>query len=184
MIRKTLTLLTLSLLLFANTSFAHSEIIFTDPVKGTTLNKSLEYVTITFNTKIEKMSTFKVTDQDDSSLPVEKKNIDGHTATLYLKQPVKDGKYTVVWKLASPDGHINNGHYTITVNRDGSPSSNTSSTNAENDEASSSGKGQTAQTESTSSDTGNQNRIYIAVIAGLIVIAFIGLFFVGRKKNK
>ncbi|WP_085521877.1 copper resistance CopC family protein [Tuberibacillus sp. Marseille-P3662] len=180
MIKKILALLTLSLLLFANTSFAHSEIIFTDPVKGATLNKSLENVTITFNTKIEKMSTFKVTDQNDSSLPVEKKNIDGHTATLYLKQPVKDGKYTVVWKLASPDGHINNGDYTITVNRDGNPSSNASG----NDEASSSDEGQTAQTEGTSSDTGNQNRIYIAVIAGLIVIAFIGLFFVGRKKKK
>ena len=93
--------------------FAHSALVSTtpDPVSETEVTE----LTLTFNEPVEPASSVKVTNEANEEQAVKDTAVEGKMMTVALEQPLKNGVYTVDWKIISKDGHPAKGSYTFEV---------------------------------------------------------------------
>ncbi|GGG83833.1 copper resistance CopC family protein [Paenibacillus radicis (ex Gao et al. 2016)] len=108
-------LLAALLILFPSAAMAHSKMDSAVPGDGETVNVSPSEITMTFNTKIEKLSKFKLLNEAAEEVKTGKSVVDGNTMSGDLPEKLANGSYTVKWTIMGADGHTISGDYSFTV---------------------------------------------------------------------
>lgn len=101
--------------LLPSAALAHSKMENAVPGQDATVTASPERIELTFNTKIEKLSNFKVLDAGGQQLETEKAVVEGEKMSGAVIKPLTNGIYTVKWTIIGADGHSVEGSYTFTV---------------------------------------------------------------------
>jgi len=104
-------------LALAGGALAHSLLLESSPVAGTTVAAPPRQITLRFNNRIEKkLSTIRLLDERGAPGPVAVLDVDGPpdrlTATLASLAP---GSWRVEWRVLSTDGHIVSGGFSFRV---------------------------------------------------------------------
>lgn len=95
--------------------FAHSKLVSSEPEADASVAQAPKQITLTFNEN-SVLKGLEIVDADNKAVPFKFK----HKATAQKIHKVaipalKDGTYTVKWKLLSKDRHTINGKYNFTV---------------------------------------------------------------------
>ncbi|MCA0755230.1 copper resistance protein CopC [Paenibacillus sp. N4] len=101
--------------LLPSAALAHSKMENAVPGQDATVTASPERIELTFNTKIEKLSNFKLLDAGGQQLETEKAVVEGEKMSGAVIKPLTNGIYTVKWTIIGADGHSVEGSYTFTV---------------------------------------------------------------------
>jgi methionine-rich copper-binding protein CopC len=113
---KKILILALALLwLLPASALAHSTLEEASPAQNETVTVSPETVSLTFNTKIEKLSNFKLLDENRQEITPDHVTVDGSTMSGTIAEPLPNGNYTVKWTIIGADGHAVEGNYSFTV---------------------------------------------------------------------
>lgn len=102
--------------LLPSAALAHSTLEDAVPAQDATVTASPERIELTFNTKIEKLSNFKLLDAGGQQLETEKAVVQGKKMSGAVIKPLSNGIYTVKWTIIGADGHSVEGSYSFTVN--------------------------------------------------------------------
>jgi methionine-rich copper-binding protein CopC len=116
MMKRVLPLILVFLLLLPGAALAHSRLEQSVPASDSVLDNSPSVIEMTFNTKIEKLSSFKLLDENGEQVETERTEVDNDTLSGKVKEPLGNGTYTVDWTIIGADGHTINGSYAFTVN--------------------------------------------------------------------
>lgn len=116
MMKRVLPLILVFLLLLPGAALAHSRLEQSAPAADSVLDNSPSAIEMTFNTKIEKLSSFKLLDENGEQIETERTEVDNDTLSGKVKEPLGNGTYTVDWTIIGADGHTINGSYAFTVN--------------------------------------------------------------------
>ena len=107
-----------ALLLVAPMAVAHAFVDHAAPAVGSTVRASPSEITVWFTQELEPaFSTIKLEDAKGSAIAAADKAVDPSTRTM-LRLPVPPlapGKYRVVWRVLSIDGHVTQGDFTFDV---------------------------------------------------------------------
>lgn len=101
--------------LIPSTAMAHSKMETSIPAQGETINVSPELIEMSFDTKIEKISNFKLLNAAGEQMETERATVDNDTMTGAITAPLENGEYTVQWTIIGADGHAVEGKYSFTV---------------------------------------------------------------------
>lgn len=96
-------------------SMAHSKLESSVPGQDASITASPERIELTFNTKIEKLSNFKVLNAAGEEMDTERAEVNGETMSGAVPSVLPNGIYTVKWTIIGADGHSVEGNYTFTV---------------------------------------------------------------------
>jgi methionine-rich copper-binding protein CopC len=104
-----------ALWLVPGVALAHSKLETAVPAQDATVNVSPELIELTFNTKIEKLSNFKILNAAGEEMEKDKVEVSGVTMSGALPAALPNGIYTVKWTIIGADGHSVEGDYAFTV---------------------------------------------------------------------
>lgn len=96
-------------------AMAHSTLEEAVPAQDSTVAVSPERIELTFNTKIEKLSNFKLLNAAGEEMDKDKTEFDGMMMSSALPTALPNGIYTVKWTIIGADGHSVEGNYAFTV---------------------------------------------------------------------
>ncbi|WP_338555318.1 copper resistance protein CopC [Paenibacillus sp. KS-LC4] len=96
--------------------FAHSKIEQATPAVDETVTASPAQISLSFNTDIEKLSTFKLLNAAGEQIATDEVTVDGKTMSGAVLAALENGIYTVKWAIIGADGHAIEGDYSFTVN--------------------------------------------------------------------
>ncbi|MBH5317094.1 copper resistance protein CopC [Paenibacillus sp. GSMTC-2017] len=103
-------------LLIPGAVMAHSKLETAVPAKDSTVEVSPTSIEMSFDTKIESLSNFKLHNAAGDQIETGKAEVDGSTMKGSLADPLENGTYTVKWTIIGADGHSVKGDYSFTVN--------------------------------------------------------------------
>lgn len=100
-------------LLSASIASAHTGLETSKPAEGSVVKDKITQLNLTFETKIENLSTMKVT-RDGKPVDVKVK-VNNNEMTGTASAPLENGKYDVNYKIVGADGHVIQKSYSFTV---------------------------------------------------------------------
>lgn len=98
-----------------NAASAHTGLETSNPANNETVREHLKEIVMDFETVIEPVSKFTVKDDQGNDYPVSNIVIDQARMSGTMAEPLKDGVYTVTWKIIGLDGHAVDGQFTFRV---------------------------------------------------------------------
>lgn len=101
--------------LLPQAAFAHSKLVETLPEKDSTSEVSPQEIRLSFNTKIEKISNFKLFDAKGNEIALGDTVVEGDTMSNRPAAPLSGGDYTVKWTIVGADGHAIEGQYGFSI---------------------------------------------------------------------
>ncbi|WP_168121664.1 copper resistance protein CopC [Paenibacillus sp. HB172176] len=113
--KKVFLIVILLLFVMPAAAFAHSTVKSAAPDKDSTVAESPVEVEMTFSTKIESLSTFKLYDSAGEQVETGKPEASGSTLKAALPAKLPNDTYTVKWTAVGADGHAVEGEYSFTV---------------------------------------------------------------------
>ncbi|WP_256242230.1 copper resistance CopC family protein [Bacillus sp. V3B] len=102
-------------LLFVNNALAHTGLESSFPQEGDIINKELQQITLTFESKIEQSSTFELQNSIGETVPVENISLSENQMVGNLSNPLGNGEYQINWKIIGADGHPIQGEFSFSV---------------------------------------------------------------------
>ncbi len=96
-------------------AMAHSKLERAEPGQGAVVDASPENITMAFDTKIEKLSTFKLFNEAGEEIEKGDVVVEGPEMTAALTEPLENGAYVVKWTIIGADSHVVEGEYGFTV---------------------------------------------------------------------
>ncbi|QJD82982.1 copper resistance CopC family protein [Cohnella herbarum] len=102
-------------ILAPTSAFAHTGLKSSTPENKQIVDAEVNEIKMTFNTDIEKLSSFKVVDAQGTEYEIADKLVDKSSMSGGLNSPLKDGEYTVDWKIIGKDGHPIKGSFAFSV---------------------------------------------------------------------
>lgn len=172
-------------------AMAHSKLESAIPAQEATVEASPEQITMVFNTKIEKLSNFKLFNEAGEQIETAKAEVNGDTMMGKVTSPLENGAYTVKWTIIGADGHSVEGEYGFKVDAaiEASPSPSPETEHSETPKSEATSPAATAEptvtpTDSTESEETNHNTSYTpyVVIGGIILLAAVLLALLRRRK--
>ncbi|MNP45975.1 Copper resistance protein CopC [compost metagenome] len=139
---------------------------------------------MTFNTNLEKLSTFTLLDAQGQKVNVDTVAVEGELLKGTLKTPLPNGSYTVNWKIVGEDGHVIERSFTFTVNVPELATAESTSQQPEPGEPALASTGDTeqpVQTAPVQTPSNDKNTFIWIGVGALILIGIVG-FTVGRRK--
>jgi methionine-rich copper-binding protein CopC len=97
---------------------AHSKLESSKPKEGETITGDVPEITLTFNTKIEELSSFTVAKGDGTDVKVENAAVNGSTLTGTVPKDLENGSYKINYKIVGEDSHIVEGSTTFILKRE------------------------------------------------------------------
>ncbi|AZB41678.1 hypothetical protein CEF21_04835 [Bacillus sp. FJAT-42376] len=185
--KKIIVLLLFAFLTFHQTgALAHSELESSNPEQGAEVTEKLNQIDLTFSTKIEESSTFKVS-KDGTEVPVQNVQINGSTLTGTLPEQMENGSYTVNWDIVGADGHVIKDSMEFTLNVPAPAADSEEKTEqapaAEKKEAPATEKKEApAAKEKTASEPANDSTIVI--IGSILAVAAVAAIFFSMRKGR
>lgn len=195
--KKVLMLLCVLFVLMPMNAFAHSKMTESSPAENATVTEAPERISITFNTSISSISTFKVVSENGEEQPVENIKVDNDTLSGDVTASLADGSYSVEWKIVGEDGHAVEGSYSFQVelaeageptpeNTEGEQPETTPEVEPTNEPAESAtptetadANNQTGDDEQTAEKSSNPVWPYILVVA---IVAVVVVFAMRKRK--
>lgn len=116
MMKRVLPLILVFLLLLPGAALAHSRLEQSIPAADAVLDNSPPAIEMTFNTKIEKLSNFKLLNENGDQVETERAQVDNDTLSGKVPQTLDNGTYKVEWTIIGADGHTIDGSFAFTVN--------------------------------------------------------------------
>jgi methionine-rich copper-binding protein CopC len=101
--------------LVPSVAMAHSKLENAVPAQDSTAAVSPESIEMTFNTKIESLSNFKLLNAAGEVMEKGKTAVDGMTMSAAIPTELPNGIYQVKWTIIGADGHSVEGDYSFTV---------------------------------------------------------------------
>jgi methionine-rich copper-binding protein CopC len=193
-----LLLLFFFLLVFSATVSAHTGLEKSYPAEGQTITDELQEITLEFETKIETGSAFSLIFEDGNEVLIENIQIVENRLSATPIEPVKNGNYTLKWKIVGADGHPIEGEYKFVVaqeieepNAANNPNddSNGSTTTTEKGSTTKSptpAKEEAGNTSAVSEeiDESNDSNPIIPIVIGILLLIAIGTAIWLVKKGK
>ncbi|UKS25193.1 copper resistance protein CopC [Paenibacillus sp. HWE-109] len=109
-------LLSLTMMVSRN-AFAHTGLESSNPKAGIEVTDELKEITLTFEGKLENLSTFKLFDTNKQEVKLANVTLKEKVMTRQLNQPLANGSYEVQWTIVGEDGHPIQGKYSFSVKR-------------------------------------------------------------------
>ncbi|MCM3441350.1 copper resistance protein CopC (plasmid) [Metabacillus halosaccharovorans] len=187
-------LLFLVFLVFSSSVSAHTGLEKSFPSDGQIITDELQEITLDFATKIEKGSTFNLIFEDSSEVPIENIQIGENRLSTNTIETLKNGNYTVNWKIVGADGHPIEGEFKFVVANENNElndanniedESNGPSTTTE--EGNSNETPSTAKEETTVSEEieeSNESNTIIPIVIGILLLIGIGTTILLLRKGK
>ena len=100
---------------FVNNAFAHTHIESSSPQNGEVLNKELKEITLTYEGKVEKSSSFILQNVAGEAIPVDNITVSGTVLTGSISTPLENGEYLIHWNIIGADGHVIEGEVPFTI---------------------------------------------------------------------
>ncbi|MCL6571383.1 MAG: copper resistance protein CopC [Bacillus sp. (in: Bacteria)] len=186
------------LLVFSSTVSAHTGLEKSYPAEGQTITDELQEITLDFETKIETGSTFSLIFEDGNEVLIENIQIVENRLSATTKETVKNGNYTLKWKIIGADGHPIEGEYQFVVAQvieepdatnnpnDDSNGSITTTEEGNTNESPSPAKEETGNTSAVSEeiDESNDSKPIIPIVIGILLSIAIGTTIWLVKKGK
>ena len=179
-----------ALWLVPSVAMAHSRLENAVPAQNATVAVSPERIELTFNTKIEKLSNFKIWNAAGEEMEKGTVEVDGTTMTGAVPAALPNGIYTVKWAIIGADGHSVEGDYVFTVEAPvvtNEPTAQPEATTEAPAETSS-----PSPSPEASADAGGENNESAAeqagtnytpaIIIGVIIVAAALVLFLRRRK--
>ncbi|RCW42569.1 copper resistance CopC family protein [Paenibacillus prosopidis] len=166
-------------------AMAHSKLESAVPSQDVSIAASPERIELTFNTKIEKLSNFKVLNAAGEVMDTERAEVNGETMSGAIASVLPNGIYTVKWTIIGADGHSVEGNYTFTVNAP-APTDSPSPSPSHSPEA-----GADADVNDSTNENGKNTTVAVdkedanytpAFIIGAIIAAAALVLFLRRRK--
>ncbi|NQX62397.1 copper resistance CopC family protein [Paenibacillus qinlingensis] len=104
---------------FSNPVWAHTGFDKSNPPANAVVTDELKELTLTFEGKLESLSTFKLFDSNKQEIKLDKVLLKEKVMTGILSQPLANGTYEVQWTIVGEDGHPIQGKYSFSVKREG-----------------------------------------------------------------
>ncbi|WP_171056143.1 copper resistance protein CopC [Paenibacillus sinopodophylli] len=178
-----------ALWLLPSVALAHSTLEKAVPIQNATVTALPERIELTYNTKIEKLSNFKLMNAAGEEIEKDKVEVDGMTMSAGLPDTIPNGIYTVKWVIIGADGHSVEGDYTFTLDAPAAteaPSPEPTATDAvsptpepSTEEGTTTNAGDETNSPAAASDGTNYTP---AIIIGAIIVAAALVLFMRRKK--
>jgi methionine-rich copper-binding protein CopC len=116
MIMKRILLICLALVwLLPQAALAHSKLTESMPEKDSTSEAAPQEIRLTYDTRIEKISNFKLFDANGAEVALGETLVEGDTMSNRPAAPLGNGDYTVKWTIVGADGHAIEGQYGFSV---------------------------------------------------------------------
>ncbi|MDN4523790.1 copper resistance CopC family protein [Fictibacillus fluitans] len=164
----------------ASIASAHTGLESSVPKDGDVVKENISKITLTFETKIENLSTMKVT-RDGKPVDI-KTAVNDKVLTGTSPDPLENGKYNVDYKIIGADGHVIEKGLSFTVNKPEEkkevkkePEKNTEKAPAAKQKEKSEQKA-----EKTESKTNSSAPVFIVIVVIVIAIA---VWLIKRKKK-
>ncbi|MEK3882731.1 copper resistance protein CopC [Paenibacillus sp. PL2-23] len=103
------------MLLLPSTAMAHSKLTSAIPAVDSTIDVSPASIDMVFDTRIEKISSFKLYNEGGEQLETGDSVVSNDKMTGSIPSPLTNGLYTVKWTIIGADGHAVEGEYSFTV---------------------------------------------------------------------
>lgn len=170
-----------ALWLMPGVTMAHSKLESSVPGQDASIAASPERIELTFNTKIEKLSNFKVLNAAGDEMETERAEVNGETMSGAVPAVLPNGTYTVKWTIIGADGHSVEGNYSFTVDaptptESPSPSHTPEASTEVDDSTNASG-----ENGAVTADKEDANYTPAIIIGAIIVAAALVLFLRRRK---
>ena len=185
------------LVMLPGTALAHSKLENAIPDKESVVEASPQSIQMTFNTKIEKLSTFKLFNSSDEQMNISDIKVDGAVLSGTVPDTLANDEYTVKWTIIGADGHAVDGQYTFEVksaasepsnepeatpDTEASPEPTVEPTTEPSAEPTASVQPSAAPDDSSADkDSSSNSTIYIVIAAAIIVI---GLIVLAARRKK
>ena len=184
--------------LIPSQAFAHDQLVSSTPQDGATLEKQPDWLELEFSGEIQDIGAEVKVQHKGKNVSAGELTIDGRTLMAALPQDLDAGKYTVIWRVVSSDGHPIDGTYSFTIEDSGGagtsgnsgqsgeaqePESGTAVTEpTDNQAASSPAPVATTDAAQAADDTGSITPgMWIAIIAGAAAAVVIILVLLRKK---
>ncbi|MGG3468350.1 copper resistance CopC family protein [Neobacillus pocheonensis] len=95
--------------------FAHSHLESSTPKNGEILTQPLKDINLSYETNLEKTSTFALEDTNGKVIPISKITIEGNKLTGTMDNELPNGGYKIHWKIIGTDGHPLEGDIAFSV---------------------------------------------------------------------
>lgn len=102
-------------LLTATPAQAHDQLVSSNPKDGAVVKKQPEFLTMNFSGDIQKTGTEIKVMHDGKDVSAGEVTIKGTKLTSALPDDLSAGKYSVVWRVVSQDGHPVSGKWGFTI---------------------------------------------------------------------
>lgn len=177
--KKILSLFAICLFLFGGKAFAHTGLESSNPSDGSTITDPIEEITLTFLTKIEQTSSFKIKGTNNKEIPVKDIVVvdDLMTGTV---EGMDNGEYTLTWNIIGADGHPIQGDLSFTVNLPvvENPAEVTEEAKTDVEEAA-----PIVETNEVGSDS-SSNGFFIWMIIGLVIVLAASFWVINGRNKK
>jgi methionine-rich copper-binding protein CopC len=178
------------LFLFSNQAYAHTGLESSNPANGSSVTEALNEIILTFETKIEETSSFKLVNDTNEEVAVSNISIVENTMTGIVDRSIENGRYSIQWKIIGVDGHPIKGKISFTLNAPVVEDTEEVATEVEPEQTEvvtieevSENEATTAETtkpkveEATNNSSGGLIIVLVVVVAGAV-------FWMMRRKNK
>lgn len=180
-------------------AYAHTGLKSSIPENKQKVTEALKEVIMNFNTSVEPLSSFEITDIDGAKYKLSKITIDDTKMSGVLEKALPNGNYTVDWKIVGRDGHPIKGSFSFAVDvlaEDASPvatstasiqPSATSTASVQPSATASlepsieikpSAQSEELKSPSNASDRSDRSKAYLYVIGSALVILLVVIVFV------
>lgn len=100
---------------FAEVASGHSHVMQSEPGEGSTVEETVETITLTFDAGVEDATTITVTDEEGNEYGLADETIEDLDYIASLEEPLSSGEYTIDWTALGDDGHTTEGVVSFTV---------------------------------------------------------------------
>ncbi|MCM3765025.1 copper resistance protein CopC [Neobacillus niacini] len=179
--------------------FAHSHFKDSNPKSGEVVTDALENITLSYETKVESTSTFSLTDQNGTNIPLSQVSVNNNQLVGTLKDELADGGYTIHWKIIGADGHPLEGEVpfsvqlpenqtadgTVTVAANNTSTSEGTTAETENVKAADTSQAQTAAvlTQKAEPEEATFKDYMIPVAVGLLIVFGAGSYWLFYRRK-
>ncbi|MFJ8064530.1 copper resistance protein CopC [Psychrobacillus sp. NPDC096426] len=171
------------LLIFSTQAFAHTGLESSNPAQGSTVMETLNDITLTYATKIEETSSFKLVNAANESMAIANLAVNDNVMTGTVDENLDNGAYKIVWKIVGIDGHPIEGQVDFVLNAPivEEVVENTATETVEEPEVT---EEEPVVEETTTTDVKEDKNSNTGIIIGIVVVLAAAIWFMTRRKNK
>ncbi|TCP29823.1 hypothetical protein EV207_108115 [Scopulibacillus darangshiensis] len=159
---------------------AHSSLVSSKPAANQTVKQGRSDITLTFDTKVEKVMHLTVTNQKGNTFKTDEPAINKDTITIHTTKPLQTGDYKVTWEIIGGDGHEVKSSMSFKVGTGKTSNGQMKQTEKPKTQSSS----MTTTEKKTEKDEKRDEPVFIVLIAGLAIVILTALFIIIKNKRK